>query len=169
MKSAEEFLEHHGILGMKWGIRRRSGSSSGGSSSKNVLAPKPGWASQNSKHSPVAKTPAALQGHKVFGRKVIVTKIHSEDSAHVKAIATKARTHGHHSLSNEELKKLTARFNLEQQYAKMAAEQAKKKQNPATKFIKKQLIFMGDRSVAALATHVVDAKLVPILKTKLIK
>jgi hypothetical protein len=167
MESVDDFLAHHGILGMKWGIRRRTGSS-GGSSGKNVLSPRPGWANPHPKHSPLAKTPAALVGHKVFGRKVIVTKVHSEDSAQVKAIATKARTHGHHSLSNEELKKLTARFNLEQQYAKMAAEQAKKK-NPAAKFIKKQLGSMGDRAISSFANHVVDERILPLMKTKLLK
>lgn len=78
--NVEEFLAHHGVLGMKWGVRKgSSGSSSSGSKSS---AP-----------------------------------THASDD-HVQAESHKATIgkHGLKALSNNDLKKLNERMQLEQTY-----------------------------------------------------
>lgn len=44
-----------------------------------------------------------------------------EDSARATSAATKAKTGGVHTLSNEELRKLNERLNLEQQYSSLSS------------------------------------------------
>lgn len=71
----DAFLEHYGVLGMHWGVRRGRGAA--------------------------AKAPA------------------SSDAAKANTLLKKAKTEGTHTLSNEDLKHLTTRLNLEQQYSRL--------------------------------------------------
>jgi hypothetical protein len=79
----EEVLEHFGIKGMKWGVRRQEGSGGGGRL-----------------HSPHGEP--------------------SHDAARAKDLSTRARKGGTSTLSNAELKALTERMNLEQQYSSLS-------------------------------------------------
>lgn len=87
MDELDEILEHFGIKGMKWGVRRRE-SSDGGVGS----------------HLPSLHK----QGEP------------SHDAARAKTLRVQARKGGTASLSNAELKALTERMNLEQQYSRLS-------------------------------------------------
>lgn len=94
----EEFLAHHGIKGMKWGVRRDR--SSLGSSKAEV----------QTKIRP---------GKKVVSRggKGLAP---SEDAVRTSVLRSKAKASSSHALSNKELKELVERMNLEQNYSRLA-------------------------------------------------
>lgn len=98
MTSVEDILEHHGIKGMKWGVRRKNPSASSGPEDVSVGV------------------------HRLTGR--IVTKGGKGQAPHEDAIAAakakqKAKSSGPQSLSNKEMKVLVDRMNLEQQYSRL--------------------------------------------------
>jgi hypothetical protein len=99
METLDEFLEHHGIKGMKWGVRRAS-------TKMDVIRPP---------QSIVVKT--------VPGKKVKTTggKHHSAtEEAIATAIAKqKAKKSSTHSLTNKELQAAVQRMQLEQQFTQL--------------------------------------------------
>jgi hypothetical protein len=109
----EDFLEHFGVKGMKWGVRKdRSNAPSGPTPVK--LYTKPG------------KGVTAAKGGKGHGV--------SEDAAAKASTRQKAKASSTDALSNAELKKLVERMNLEQQYKKLASQQST--QSAGAKFVK---------------------------------
>ena len=86
-----EFLEHHGIKGMKWGVRRKRGSNGlvGGPSPK--------------------KGEPGLEGK---GRRP------SDEGREASKILSKQKKHGTVSLTNHELRTINARQKLEQEFIK---------------------------------------------------
>lgn len=101
-------LYHHGVRGMKWGIRRKTGPN--------------GLVVGTPEHH--AKAASDAKRVKVSTLK---TKHHSEEARQAHEIAKKVQKHGVHSLSNDELRALTARFDLEQKFSKMHETQKSKK------------------------------------------
>lgn len=89
-QSLDDVLEHYGIKGMRWGVRR----------SDEQLA-------------------RARGRRKKSGKPVTPTK-KSEDAAAAEESRKKAKKGGVESLSNQELQQLNTRLNLEQQYTKLA-------------------------------------------------
>lgn len=91
-------LSHHGVKGMKWGVRRRSSS------------------------GPSPVTVRALPGKRVL---VKGGSGHSpsEDAVRTAVLGQKARSSTSHSLSNKELQDLVQRMNLEQQYSNLSSRQ----------------------------------------------
>jgi hypothetical protein len=92
-----EFLAHYGVLGMKWGVRRRHPSSSPGST-----RPPSSVAGPHNHPSLTAPRPHV-----------------SPEAGRAAELHSLARRHGSHNLSNEELKALVARMNLEDQYGRL--------------------------------------------------
>lgn len=104
-ESLEVFLEHHGIKGMKWGIRR----------SKAQLA----RANPKKDDGPEDVTVTTRPGARVKtsgGRR----QTPSEDAITVATLRQKAASSTTDSLSNRELKALVERMNLEKQYNNLA-------------------------------------------------
>lgn len=98
-QEVDDFLEHFGVLGMKWGVRRdKLPRNADGSEPVEVVQKKPG-----------AKLKArGGRGHKP-----------NDDAVLAVGAAQKAKKSGLHSLSNKELQALTQRMNLEQQYIRL--------------------------------------------------
>ena len=101
MEDSEEFLQHYGVLGMRWGVRRKSGGGGGG--------------------------PTTIKVNARPGQKIITTGGHkqptSDEAKLAAAIRQKARASGPQSLSNNEMRTLVDRMNLEQQYARLNPKQ----------------------------------------------
>jgi hypothetical protein len=94
------FLEHHGIKGMKWGVRRGRSSPTG--PTKVVV---------QTKTSPNRKTSVKTQGgeaHPAHGDAIAARKAQQ-----------KLKKSGSHSLSNSELQRIATRLNLEQQVTRL--------------------------------------------------
>jgi hypothetical protein len=112
VESGADFLEHYGIKGMKWGVRKDR---SGGRDQKGVgYVVKPGKG--------IVKTTGG-KGH-----------MPTEDAVRKAATKQKAKASSTDALSNQELKQLVERMNLEQQYKKLSAQQST--QSAGAKFIK---------------------------------
>lgn len=102
-------LEHHGIKGMHWGVRRNR--ESGGGS-----APRRG-------------------------------KSVSVDAARFDKASKKVKTRGVSSLSNQELKALNERMNLEQNYAKLTASKSNVEKMKKGHDVVKQIVGVGTTAV----------------------
>lgn len=105
------FIEHHGVKGMRWGVRKSRGGSSGGSSAPAKSAPKK-----------TASGDAVPAGKHKSGR---ITKVE------VKKTTTSAPAH---KLSDEELGKIIKRIDMERKYATLTAVPPSKK-DAAIKFV----------------------------------
>ena len=142
MGTVDDILEHYGVKGMHWGVRRYR---SGGGSLSTTRPPK---------HDNKFKVGDKRQNHA------------SMDSITYRQLHAKAQKHGHHALSNDEIKKLTTRFELEKKYSVVMAEQAKKKltrRNKASKYVSKLLQTEGNRAVTTVAAAVTTAQVAKAL------
>lgn len=109
-------LAHHGVKGMHWGVRKSQNGSGSTKVSKSTL--------KTPKH--VAMKAVHDRRHAKAVAAVEKTKQHSPDAKVYKQLQEKVNRGSVHSLSNEELRKLNTRLNLEQQYSRMVSEQKKK-------------------------------------------
>lgn len=136
MDSFEDVLTHYGIKGMRWGVRRAEGPDGTVGSNPNTLAVN-------------TKTGKILEKNKKFDA--------SEDA--VKALAYKqvARTSGTQALTNDQLKLLLTRVELETKYSKAFGSTEKK---GGKKFVQELLREEGKkqaRSVVSAAATVAVA------------
>jgi len=101
MQEVDKILSHYGTLGMRWGIRKSS-KSSGGAPTPITINAKPGKkiVTSGGKNLPV-----------------------SEDAKAAAIYKQKARSSGPQSLSNQEMRLIVDRMNLEQQYNKLNPKQ----------------------------------------------
>lgn len=148
----ENFLEHHGVRGMKWGVRKDRSS---GTARRTAPASTHDRALQPTTHTIPHKVEAGLS--KKLAAKVVQPKEVSDDAAHHKELLTKVRTHGISSLSNTELKKFHERLDMEKKFSKFQEEQKAKKNSRTKKIMNKVLDQMAERALSSLAGHVVDA------------
>lgn len=116
--SVSDFLEHHGVKGMKWGQHRFGRAQKGAHGGD-----KPPWHSPPSKKAPTISSRPVKKGF--FGR-TKPQKILSEEARQLHEIRMKAKKHGIHSLTNKELETVNKRLELQQKYQKAHP----KKRNP---------------------------------------
>ena len=119
MAEVEDFLEHYGTKGMKWGVRKKRSAPSG----------------------PAAVELDARPGQRVTAKGGGGHNAHEDAIRAVKAGQT-AKKSSTDALSNQELQALVTRMNLEQQYAKLAAQQRPRARGAA---LAKELIVRGVR------------------------
>lgn len=116
----DDILEHHGIKGMHWGVRRAERTSSVSTSQK-----------------PGKKTVRTEGGHNISAH---------EDAIKAAVAKQKAKKSGVVALSNPELKQLVERMNLEQQFNRLSS----KPKGDGKRFAEEQLKQVGRQSVAKL-------------------
>lgn len=97
--AVETFLAHHGIRGMKWGVRKAGSTETSSTGARKVKA---------------------IVGVTKSGRAAVITSGGSHHQPHPDAVAAlkinqKLASSGSHSLSNAEIKRLLERHNLEKQ------------------------------------------------------
>lgn len=112
----EEFLEHYGVKGMRWGVRKRSSESSDDTSSggKKYKVNKDG-----SVDVPVTRNSST-------GKDVAITpkgKLASDDAATKYVVNARINALGLDAVTNSELKAFNERLNLERSYRDAMAKQ----------------------------------------------
>lgn len=126
-------LIHWGVKGMKWGVRRNSsssGSSAGGSSGSGGAS---GSTEGMSKRQEKKAAKAAARKQEL--RELIKRPV-TEDAADAASKRGRTKKHGTDALSNDELKALVQRMNLEQQFAALKEnEKAAKGRNSGRAYV----------------------------------
>lgn len=126
MSLVDEFLEHHGVKGQKWGIRRNRSTSSAKSSGEKIVSP---------------------------------------DATRSTYVEELIRRHGTQAVSNEDLKLVTTRAELNVKYQKYyPPKQSKKKR--AARWVLSLLASEGEKQVKAVLAEVATGQRVK-LSTKL--
>lgn len=149
MPTVEEFLEHHGVKGMKWGIRNN-----GKNRTFRLMtsgAPRPSSRPSSRGRSGPVDVVLKNKGHTRI--KTVGGSGHppSEDAVRTAKTRQKAKKSSVHALSNKELQDAIQRMNLERQYKGVATS------NPAKKFLSKLLQDAGQRKASQVVGKVIKA------------
>lgn len=123
--SDTDYFAHHGVKGMKWGIRKERPSS--GRSSKG----------------------SGSEARSTVSRKTAKPDTRSEDRKRYDEIRSKKR----HEMSDEELKAVIGRMNMERQYRQLDEDLYR----PGKKFAKGALKTLGNMGVAAVGGYMVKS------------
>ena len=110
----DHFLAHHGVKGMRWGVRRDRSAGGGGS------------AGSGSKKKSGGSTSAAKPSSNTTSKaKEAVTTLRTKKPTHSQVAK---------AMSDEELKSLLSRMQMEKQYAQLMSEREQASQTAFTKF-----------------------------------
>lgn len=126
MSTVDDFLEHYGVKGMRWGVRRRRGVGSDGPEGVTV----------NVKKGHGVVETSGGHHHEVSAEAV--------RAAAVRQVAAKSSTS---ALTNKDLQDAVNRMNLEKNYNKLMLEQAPKK-GAARQFIEGMVTQYGQQEIA---------------------
>lgn len=130
MDAVQEILSHHGVKGMKWGVRKGLNGRSG--PTEVVLRAKGGTKIKTS----------GGKGHPP-----------SEDAVRTAVSRQRAKKSSVSSLSNKELQDLVQRLNMERQYKSLTSK------NPAKDFVTKLLVDAGQREASKAVNDQVEKAL----------
>jgi hypothetical protein len=120
-EEVEDFLAHFGVKGMKWGVRRTSGSGGeGGPGEVHVV-----------KRGKVLKTTG--------GKKLDP----ADDAVRAAVAKQKAKKSGTQALSNKEYQAMISRMEMDQKYLNLSAKEKAARDNVATKWAKQQAMDWG--------------------------
>lgn len=156
IETVDDVLAHYGVKGMRWGVRRSSGERVSAAPSKP--SGKPAWQSPPSKAKGAMNQPAPKLSRKE-ARAAKKKKEISEDAAQFIALKQKVKKKGINSLTNEDLKKINQRMELQQKYSKAFP----RKKNPLVEVLIEGVL--SDVGSTALATAI--AKGDPVKTTKI--
>jgi hypothetical protein len=192
METVESILEHHGIRGMKWGVRRSTSpgwvSTTNSNSSKKRRVAAAGFRVGHHllKTPPKTKAsdlrrPKAADGARL-AKQILKTppktkvslknpktpvKEHSDAK---KAAAAKSKVIGRKNtkaLSNEELQSLVKRMNLEQQFIRLQGDSKKKKVVKKGASLTAEILGGAAKQTAKnLAAEAMSQQMATLLKTK---
>lgn len=119
----DDFLEHYGVKGMRWGVRRSSAQLSRASETR-TSSPRPTWQSPPAKTQKVLSKPVKLSRKEA--RALKKNKNLSADAQEFLAIKKKVKKEGLNSLTNDDLRKINQRMELQKKYK----DNFPKKKNP---------------------------------------
>ena len=168
-----EILEHHGIKGMRWGVRRSRGSDGtvGGSDNaaraRKAAAGTARGAGKVARGAGKAAVVTGRAGKKVASKANAARKNRNAEKK-IREVARRGGVVRTSSLSDEQLKSLVSRMSLEQQYAKLTA-QPEKKKNAGVQFVKGLVIAQGKRQATAIFNKKTDERVAELLKTSAAK
>lgn len=138
-ENTDEFLEHFGVKGMRWGVRKPRGD-------RDEVFRKRAKEQQEVKVKTAPGRKVRAEGGKYTPP--------SEDAIKVARAKQTARASTTDSLSNKELQDVVTRMNLERQYGQLMGEQ----QSIGKKLVNQLLGNAGDQEIDALGA-LVDSKL----------
>lgn len=133
------YLEHYGVKGMKWGVRKSD--------------------------VPAGETRVTQKGKKLKGEGGKGLPAH-EDATKAAVSKQKMKGSGIQSLSNKELKDLHQRMNLEQNVRELAAKEKQSTANPAARFIKRTLLNSGKQEAQKASNSAASKTVAAMMKAR---
>lgn len=113
-------IKHYGVKGMKWGVRRKSKGSDGGDGGGDSAVSPRQQKRIDAKAAKVAAKEAKVAARKQERAENWARPV-TDDAKNAAAKRGRTKKHGTDALSNDELKELVTRMNLEQQLANLQA------------------------------------------------
>jgi len=128
MAFVDDFLEHYGTKGMKWGVRKKSKPRPAFMPPVKSGSGKPKWQSPPAKKvaTPTPSAPRKVKPTLLPFQKKKTPKVLSEEAQQFRDIRAKAKRDGVSALSNKELELINKRLELQSKYNKAFP----KKKNP---------------------------------------
>lgn len=161
----DDDAQHHGIKGMKWGVRRPVSTSTGLVSKgqvrvtvKDSLNNKVSGGSFKERHAvrKALKAGVVKPDIQIGPNKGLKARTSSEDQIHQDRIAKKIKEAGSQSLSNRDIQDYTRRLQLQQDLTRALATQSAAAQKKADGFIKSFVKSQANRQFNRVADKALD-------------